>query len=158
MLCLCLALVNLVHSVAPLSSCLVTMALLMPHWVVSSDRFSPNKIATVKITVVKPSHSLDTPSTWSSISKNREHEAMVPGTQSRERSEGAHRNTDRASYHALEQTEYDKRVAMRQGDMSPPVPERVAHPREAVRARVSRPRQFFFHGGKVQRPLSIDVN
>ena len=56
---------------------------------------------------------------------------MVPGTRSRERSEGAHRNTDRASYHALEQTEYDKRVAMRQGDMSPPVPERVAHPREA---------------------------
>ena len=38
--------------------------------------------------------------------------------------------TDRASYHAREPTEDDdERLAMRQSDMPPPVPERVASPR-----------------------------
>ena len=43
MLCLCLALVKLLHSVAPPSSSLVTMAVLIPHWVVNSDRLSPEE-------------------------------------------------------------------------------------------------------------------
>ena len=42
---------------------------------------------------------------------------MVTGTQSRERSEGAHQNG------------HHERLAMRQGDVPPPVPERVANPR-----------------------------
>ena len=43
MLCLCLALVKLLHSVAFPSSSLVTMAVLIPHWVVNSDRLSPEE-------------------------------------------------------------------------------------------------------------------
>ena len=42
-LCLCLALMNFLHSVAPPSSSLVTMAILTPHWVVNSDRLSPEE-------------------------------------------------------------------------------------------------------------------
>ena len=38
--------------------------------------------------------------------------------------------TNRASYHAREPNEDDdERLAMRKGDMPPPVPERVANPR-----------------------------
>ena len=40
MLCLCLALMNLLLHVATLSSSLVTMAITIPHWVVTSDFFS----------------------------------------------------------------------------------------------------------------------
>ena len=40
MLCLCLALMNLLLSVACLFSGLVTMAILTPHWVVNSDWLS----------------------------------------------------------------------------------------------------------------------
>ena len=43
MWCLCLALVNLLHSVAPPSLSLVTMAIFIPHWVVNSDRLSPEE-------------------------------------------------------------------------------------------------------------------
>ena len=43
MLCLCLALVNLLHSVAPPSSSFVSMAVSIPHWVVKSDRMSPDE-------------------------------------------------------------------------------------------------------------------
>ena len=43
MLCLCLALMNFLHSVGPPSSTLVTMAILIPHWVVNSDRLSPEE-------------------------------------------------------------------------------------------------------------------
>ena len=42
MLCLCLALMNLLLDVAPRSSSLVTMAVSIPHWVVKSDRLSPD--------------------------------------------------------------------------------------------------------------------
>ena len=40
---LCLALMNLLLSVAPPSSSLVTMAVSIPHWVVKSDRLSPDE-------------------------------------------------------------------------------------------------------------------
>ena len=43
MLCLCLALVNFLLSVAPTSSSLVTMSVSIPHWVVKSDRLSPDE-------------------------------------------------------------------------------------------------------------------
>ena len=43
MLCLCLAPMNLLHSVALPSSSLVTMAVLIPHWVVNSDRLSQDE-------------------------------------------------------------------------------------------------------------------
>ena len=43
MLCLYLALMNLLHSVAFPSSSFVTMAILIPHWVVSVDRLSPEE-------------------------------------------------------------------------------------------------------------------
>ena len=42
MLCLCLALMNLLPSVAP-SSSFVTMAVSTPHWVVKSDRLSQDE-------------------------------------------------------------------------------------------------------------------
>ena len=42
-LCLCLALVILLHGVALPSSSLVTMAILIPKWVVNSDRLSPEE-------------------------------------------------------------------------------------------------------------------
>ena len=43
MLRLCLAVMNLMHSVALPSSSLVTMVVLIPHWVVNSDRLSPEE-------------------------------------------------------------------------------------------------------------------
>ena len=43
MLCLCLALMNLSHSVAPPSCSLVTMAILIPQWVVNSDSLLPEE-------------------------------------------------------------------------------------------------------------------
>ena len=43
MLCLCLALLNLLHSVTALFSSIVTMAILIPRWVVNSDRLSPEE-------------------------------------------------------------------------------------------------------------------
>ena len=42
MLCLCLALLNLLLNVAPSSSTFVTMAVSIPHWVVKSNSLSPD--------------------------------------------------------------------------------------------------------------------
>ena len=42
-MCLCLALRNFLHSLVHPSSTLVTMAILIPHWVVNSDRLSPEE-------------------------------------------------------------------------------------------------------------------
>ena len=42
-LCLCLALMNLLHGVALPSSSFETMAIFIPHWVVNSDRLSPEE-------------------------------------------------------------------------------------------------------------------
>ena len=66
MLCLCLALMNLLLSVALPSSSSVTMAESIPHWVVKSDRLSQDEDR-LREDIVKPSHSLDTPSTRSSM-------------------------------------------------------------------------------------------
>ena len=47
--------------------------------------------------------------------------------------------TDRPSYQARELIEDDEeRLAMRQGDMPPPVPERVANPRRPISAGISK--------------------
>ena len=43
MLCLCLALMNFLLSVVPPSSSFVTLAVSIPHWVVKSDRLSPDE-------------------------------------------------------------------------------------------------------------------
>ena len=68
MLCLCLALMNLLHSVASPFSGFVTMTILIQHWVVNSDRLSPEEDRLREDHYfMKPSQSLDTPSTCSSM-------------------------------------------------------------------------------------------
>ena len=54
---------NIVKSVGPYSSCMVTMAILTQHWVVNLTDCHQKKSASVKITFLKPSHSLDAQST-----------------------------------------------------------------------------------------------
>ena len=68
MLCLCLALMNLLHGVAFPSSSLVTMVIFTPHWVVNSDGLSPEDDRLREGYYYEAlAYSLDTPSTWSSM-------------------------------------------------------------------------------------------
>ena len=60
MLCVCLALKNMLLGVAPHSSSFVTIAALRPHCVEKSDRWTLDDV----------SHSLDTASNWSSMRKH----------------------------------------------------------------------------------------
>ena len=161
MLCLCLALMNLLFRVAPPSSCFVTMAKLTPHCVVKSDNGHWTMTGSVKTTFMKLSHYLDTASIWSSMSESMKPEKATkaprnagidPSTMKMKQwYQGQNRvidksqwqwpddlvsdkkaptGTDRASYQAREPIEGDEeRLAMRQGDMLPPVPERVTNPR-----------------------------
>ena len=90
---------------------------------------------------MKPSHSLDTPSTWSSMRRTEAPRSAGIDTSTmkmkqwyqghdRVSDQKAPTGTDRAPYHAREPIEDDdERFATRRGDMPPPVPERVANPR-----------------------------
>ena len=70
MLCLCLALTNLLFRVARPSSNFVTMAVLRPRCVVKSDRWSLDDDGLrVKTIIMELSQSLETASTWSSMRK-----------------------------------------------------------------------------------------
>ena len=118
------------------------------HWVVKSGRLSPDEdrlcedycyeaLAVSRHTInlefdeeaMKPEKATDAP----------RHAGIDPSTmkmkqwyqgQDRVSDQKAPTGRDRASYHARESIEDDnERVAMRQGDMPPPVPERVANPR-----------------------------
>ena len=104
MLCLCLALMNLLLCVALPSSSFVTVAVSIPHWVVKSDRLSPDEdrlredyyyeaLAFSRHTVnlefdeetMKPEKATEAPRNVGIDPRHRENEAMVPGTRSLER-------------------------------------------------------------------------
>ena len=148
MLCLCLALMNILPGFAPSSTSFVTMAVSIPHWVVQSDRLSQDE------------DSLREDYFYEALAFSRhtmnlefDEETMKP-----EKATGAPRNaridpstmkmkqryqghdhvsdlkaptaTERASYQVREPIkDDDERLATRRGDMPPPVSERVANPK-----------------------------
>ena len=148
MLCLCLALMNLLHSVALSSLSLVTMALIIPHWVVNSDRLSPEEarfredycfeaLAFSRHTIdlefdeetMRPEKAIEAPRN-AGIDPSTMKMKQFYQKHNRVSDQKAPTGTNRASYHAREPIEDDdERLAMRKGDMAPPVPERVANPR-----------------------------
>ena len=148
MSCLCLALMNLLLCVALPSSSFVTMAVSTPYWVVKSDRLSRDEdrlrkdhyyeaVAFSRHTIIlefdeetmKPEKATEAPRT---AGRDPSTIKMKQWYQRHDRvsDQKAPIGTDRASYHAREPIEGDdERLAMTQGDMPPPVPERVANPR-----------------------------
>ena len=145
-LCLCLALMNLLLSVAPPSSGFVTMAVSIPHWVVQSDRLSPDEdrlredyyceaLTFSRHTInldeetMKPEKATEAPRNVGIDPSTMQMKQWYEG-HDRVGDREAPTGTDRASYHAREPIEdNDERLAMRQGAMLLPVPERVANPR-----------------------------
>ena len=148
MLCLCVVLMNLLLSVASPSDSFVTVAVSIPHWVVKSDRLSPDEdrlradcyceaLAFSRHTInlefdeetMKPEKSTEAPrnagtdpSTMKMKQWYQKHDRVTD--------QKAPTGTNSASYHAREPIKDDaERLAMRPGDMLPPVPERVANPR-----------------------------
>ena len=78
---------------------------------------------------MKPEKATMAPRIAGNKAKCHENEGIVPGTRSRERHEGAHGN-GQSILSVREPIEDDEeRLSMRQGDMLPPVSERVANPR-----------------------------
>ena len=141
MLCLCLALTNVLLSVAPLSSSFVTMTVSIPHSVVNSDSLSQDAdclregydyeaLAFSRHIVdlefeketMKPEKAIEAP-------RNAGIEMKRP-TQGHVSDQKAPTGTERATHQARERIEDDdERLALRKGDMPPPVPERVANPK-----------------------------
>ena len=173
MLCLCLALMNLLLCVAFPSSSFVTMAVSIPHWVVKSDRLSPDEghlredyysetLAVSRHTAnlefdeetMKPENSTEAPRNAGIDPSTMKMKQWYQG-HDRVSDQKAPSGTDRASYHAREPIEDDdERLAMGQGDMPPPVPARVANPR----IREDRAVQFFRQNSeKMHRATSEDV-
>ena len=147
-LCLCLALMNLLHSVALPSSSLVTMAMLIPHWVVNSYSVSPEEDRFCEDyfyeALAFSRHTIDLEFDEETMKPEKGTEAprnagIDPSTMkmkqwyqkhNRVSDQKAPTGTDRASYHAQEPIEDDdERLVMRKGDMPQTVPERVANPR-----------------------------
>ena len=157
------------------SSSFVTMAVSIPHWVVKSDRLSPHEdrhredyyyetlavsrhtanlefdeetMKPEKATVAPRNAGID-PSTMKMKQWYQGHDRVSD--------QKTPTGTDRASYHAQEPIEDDdERLAMRQGDMPPPVPERVAN--ENFRIREDGAAQDFRQNSeKMHRATSEDV-
>ena len=136
MLCLCLALMNFLFSIAPPSSSFVPMAVLKPRCVESEDYYHE------ALAFCRPSINLELDeenmkpekATMAPIKAG-----IIPTTvkmkkwyqePDRASDENSLTGTDRPSYQARELFgDDDERLAMRQGDMPPPAPERVANPR-----------------------------
>ena len=103
------------------------MPILIPHWVVNSDRLSPEEDRFredyyYESPPTSPRNAGIDPSTTNMKQwyqkHNRVSDQKVPT------------GTNRASYHARETIkDDDERLAMRKGDLPPPVRERVANPR-----------------------------
>ena len=145
MLCLCLALMNLVLSVLLPSSSFVTMAVSRPHCVVKSDRWSPenNRLRedyyyeavafsrhsiNLKLNkeIVKPEKATKAPRN-AGIDPSTMKMKQWYQRHNRVSDKKAPTGTDRASYEAREHD--DGRLAMRQSEMPPQEPERVTNPR-----------------------------
>ena len=139
---------NLLLSVAARPSSFVTMAVSTPHWVVKSDRLSLDEDCLREDYYCEPlalsRHSINLELDEETMKPVKATEAprnsgLDPSTmkmkqwyqgQDRASDQKAHTGTDRASYLAREPIEDDEeRLAMRQSDMPPPVPERIANPR-----------------------------
>ena len=133
-------LMKLLPSEAPPSSGFVTMPVSVPHCVVKCDRLSPHEDRlregcchealafprhTIKLELDEEIMKAREANKLGNRSKYHINEAMVP--------EKAPTETDRPSFHAREPIEDDERLAMRRGDMSSPLPERVASPRNSRR-------------------------
>ena len=149
MVCLCLALMNFLFSVALPSSSFVTMAELTPHCVEPEDNyyevlaFSRHSInleldeenMKPKTATKAPRNAGSDPSTmkmkqWYQGQNRVSDKSQWQWPSGRVSDKKAPTGTDRESYQAREPTEDDEeRLAMRQGDMPPPVPERVTNPR-----------------------------
>ena len=148
MLCLCLALMNLVHCVALPSSSMVTMAVFIPRWVVNWNRLSPEEDRLREDyfyeALAFSRHTIDLEFDDETMRPEKATEATRnagrdPSTttmkqwyqkHNRVRHQKAPTGTNRAPCHARDPIEDDdERLAMRHGDMPPPVPERIAHPR-----------------------------
>ena len=147
MLYLCVALMNLLLSVAPPSSSLVTMALSIPHCVVKSDSLSLDDDRlreTYYEALAFARHSINLELDEEIMkpekaNKSTRNSGIDPSTMNmKQRYQGQDRvsdqkaltGTERASYQVREPIEDDEeRRAMRQGHLPSPVPERVANPR-----------------------------
>ena len=143
MLYVCLAVVNFLLCVPPPSSGLVTMAVSIPHCVVKSGRLSLDDDC-LREALAFSRHTIDLEFDDETMRPEKATEAprnagIDPSTvvmkqwyrkHNRVSDQKAPTGTNRASYHAREPIEDDdERLAMRNGDMPPPVPERVASPR-----------------------------
>ena len=148
MLCLCLALMNLLKSVARSSASLVTMAILIPRWVVNSNTVSPEEDRLREdyyydaLAFFRPTIDLEFEEETMKAEKATEaprNAGIEPSTMKMKQWHQKHNRVsdqkaptgrDRASCHAREPIEDDdERLVMRKSDMPPPVPERVANPR-----------------------------
>ena len=149
MLCLFLALMIFLQSLALPSSSLVTMAVLTPHWVLNSDRFSPGEDRHREDyycyeALAFSRHTINLEFDDETMASEKATEAlrnaridpsamkMKQWYQGHDRvnDQKAPTGTDRASGQAREPIEDDdERLAMKQCDVPPPGPERVANPR-----------------------------
>ena len=136
MLCLCLALMNLLLCVALPSSSFVTMAILIPHWVVNSDGLSPRlrERSILRSPRILSTHNREfddeTMKSYRGAKKRRMKMTQWCQKHNRLSDWKETTGTKRATYHAREPIEDDdERLAMKKGDMPPPVPERVANPK-----------------------------
>ena len=130
MLCLCLALANLLLCVAPPSSSIVTVAVSIPHCVVKSDRLSLDDdrlredcyYEELDEEIMKENSGIDT-STMKMKQRYQGQDRLSDKSQwqlpsNRVSDEKAPTGRDRASYQAREPIEGDKeRLAVRHGDM-----------------------------------------
>ena len=141
-------LMNLLLSVAHPSSSFVTMEVSAPHWVVKTDRLSLDEdrlredcyyeaLTFSRHTInlefdeetMKPEKATEAPRNSGIDPSTMKMKQWYQG-HDRVSDKKAPTGTDRASIHAREPIEDDdERLAMRQGDMPPPVHERVAIPR-----------------------------
>ena len=165
---------NLLLCVALPSSSFVTMAVSTPYWVVKSDRLSRDEdrlrkdyyyeaVAFSRHTIIlefdeetmKPDKATEAPKT-AGIDPSTIKMKQWYQRHDRVSDQKAPIGTDRASYHAREPIEGDdERLAMTQGDMPPPVPERVANPRiREDRAA----HDFRQNSGKMHRATSDDAH
>ena len=144
-LCLCLALMNFLFSIEPPSSNFATMAVLTPRRVETEDyyyetlAFSRRSI-TLELDEenMKSERSAMTPRNSGINPSTMKMQRWYPEPD-RASDTTSLTGFDRPSYQAQEPIEGDEeRLAMRQGDMPPPVPERIVNPRRSSSTRISK--------------------
>ena len=162
MLCLSLALMNLLLRVALPYSSFVTVAVSIPLWFVKSDRLSPDADRpredyyyeapafsrhTINLETMKPEKATEAPRNAGIDPSTMKMKQWYQGYD-RVSDQKAPTGTDRASDHAREPIEDDdERLTMRQRDMPPPPP-RIREDQAVQDFRqissVTRPFSFFF--------------